>query len=154
MARGARAARDVAGPGLSYGLIAALAAAAPAQAGEVIVTVANVRSNLGHVRVAICPRESFLQKTCTIREGVPSVKGTTTVVFPDVPPGEYAAQGFLDEHDWHEVRRDLLGFPENGIGFSNDAPMKFGPPKWDDARFTVGAGGTVRIHMTLHYYAL
>lgn len=144
----------MAGPGLSYGLIAALAAAAPAQAGEIVVSVTNVRSNLGHVRVAICRQPFFLQKTCTIRQAVPSVKGTTTVVFPDVPPGDYAAQGYLDEHDWNEVRRDLLGFPENGIGFSNDAPMNFGPPTWDDARFSVGANGIVRVHMALHYYVL
>ncbi|GAN77438.1 DUF2141 domain-containing protein [Acidisphaera rubrifaciens] len=144
----------MAGPGLSYGLIAALAAAAPARAGEIIVTVTNVRSNLGHVRVAICPQATFLQKTCTIHQAVPSKQGTTTVVFLDVPPGEYAAQGFLDEHDWREVRRDLLGFPENGIGFSNDAPINFGPPKWDDARFSVLPDGAVHVHMTLHYYKL
>ena len=135
-------------------LTAATLAAAPARAGEVIVSVANVRSGVGHVRVAICTRRSFLQPTCTIRRAVPSEKGTTTVVFTDVPPGEYAAQGFLDEHDWGEVRRDMLGFPENGIGFSNDAPMNFGPPKWDDARFTVRPDGAVHVFMTLHYYAL
>ncbi len=81
------------------------------------------------------------------------MQGTTVVRFEDVPPGEYAAQAYLDEHDWGEVRRDLLGMPENGIGFSNDAPMRFGPPKWDDARFAVGAT-PVRVSVNLHYYAL
>jgi len=130
-----------------------LLAAAPAHAASVEVAVGNVRSALGHVRVAICTKETFLTATCQVRKGVPSMQGTTVVRFDDVPPGEYAAQAFLDEHDWGEVRRDMLGFPENGIGFSNDAPMRFGPPKWDDARFAVGTT-PVRISLNLKYYAL
>jgi uncharacterized protein (DUF2141 family) len=128
-------------------------AAAPAHAASVEVTVTNVRSALGHVRVAICTKETFLTPTCQVHRSVPSMQGTTVVRFEDVPPGEYAAQAYLDEHDWGEVRRDLLGMPENGIGFSNDAPMRFGPPKWDDARFAVGAT-PVRVSVNLHYYAL
>jgi uncharacterized protein (DUF2141 family) len=139
---------------LTGGLIALLVlAAAPAHAASVEVAVGNVRSALGHVLVAICTKDVFLTAACQVRRSVPSVQGTTVVRFEDVPPGDYAAQAFLDEYDWGEVRRDMLGFPENGIGFSNDAPMRFGPPKWDDAHFAVGAT-PVRVSLNLKYYAL
>jgi uncharacterized protein (DUF2141 family) len=124
-----------------------------AQAGTVEVEVDNVRSALGHVRVAICLQASFLKDRCEHDMAVVSVKGTTIVRFENIPPGEYAAQGYLDEKDWGEVRRDLLGFPEQGIGFSNDAPLRAGPPKWADARFTVGAT-PIRVRMTLRYFTL
>ncbi|HKM63275.1 MAG TPA: DUF2141 domain-containing protein [Acidisphaera sp.] len=135
-------------------LAAALAAAtAPALAGEVDVEVRNLRAATGHLRVAICREPEFLQPICTFRQAVPAVKGTMTVRFADVPPGTYAAQAYLDEHDWGEIRRDALGFPDQGIGFSNDAPMRFGPPSFADARFTVGAV-PVQVRITLTYYSL
>jgi len=155
----ARTAGDVARPRVSGAvkrvvLAAALAAAtAPALAGEVDVEVRNLRAATGHLRVAICREPEFLQPICTFRQAVPAVKGTMTVRFADVPPGTYAAQAYLDEHDWGEIRRDALGFPDQGIGFSNDAPMRFGPPSFADARFTVGAV-PVQVRITLTYYSL
>jgi uncharacterized protein (DUF2141 family) len=61
-------------------------------------------------------------------------------------------QGYLDDHDWGEVRRTLLGLPEQGIGFSRDAPFHFGPPSFDDAKFTVAPGVVTKVHMTLRYF--
>jgi uncharacterized protein (DUF2141 family) len=154
VSRRARAAGDLARPRLSHALIAVgLLLVAPARAATLEVTVTNVRSPQGHVRVAICTQDDFLTPKCRIRQGVPAQEGATVLRFENVPPGEYAAQAYSDEHDWGEVRRDLLGFPENGIGFSNDAPMRFGPPKWQDARFSVGEA-PVRVVIPLHYYGL
>ena len=129
------------------------AAVTPALAGEVDVEVRNLRASTGHLRVAICREPEFLQPHCTWQESVPAAKGTMVVRFTDIPPGTYAAQAYLDEHDWGEIRRDALGFPEQGIGFANDAPMRFGPPSFVDARFTVGSA-PVQVRITLTYYAL
>lgn len=137
-------------------LVSALAVgltAASARAGEVDVEVSNLKASTGHLRVAICPETEFLQPHCTFHQAVAAAKGTVTVRFTGIPPGVYAAQAYLDEHDWGEIRRDMLGFPEQGIGFSNDAPMRFGPPRFDEARFTVG-NAPVQVHITLRYYAL
>jgi uncharacterized protein (DUF2141 family) len=131
--------------------LALLAAPLAARAETVEVTVDNVRNANGHVRVAICDARNFLAKKCDHDAAVPSQAGTTTLRI-DAPPGVYAAQGYLDDHDWGEVRRTLLGLPEQGIGFSRDAPFHFGPPSFDDAKFTVAPGVVTKVHMTLRYF--
>lgn len=132
-------------------VVALLAVPLLAQAETVEVTVNNVRSAEGHVRVAICGKADFLKERCAYDMAVPSVKGTTTVRI-EVPPGTYAAQGYLDEKDWGEVRRTFLGLPRNGIGFSRDAPFRFGPPSFDEAQFSVVPGTVTRTVMTLRYF--
>ena len=32
----------------------------------------------------------------------------------------------------------MLGLPREAMGFSNDAPMRLGPPRFDSAAFAVG----------------
>lgn len=57
-------------------------------------------------------------------------------VFPDVAPGTYAVALLHDENDDGHMDRDLLGFPQEGYGFSNDAPTVLGPPSFGSAGFT------------------
>lgn len=116
------------------------AAAQPAPTGILQVTVANVRSDHGHVLVAVCPRESFLKPTCAWRGSTPSRVGTVVVEVTGLPPGVYAVQSYLDENDDHRLNRSLLGIPTEGMGFSNNAAFRFGPPSFDDAAVRVTAG--------------
>jgi uncharacterized protein (DUF2141 family) len=65
-----------------------------------------------------------------------------------VPAGRYAAQVFLDENKNGKVDRALFGIPKEGVGFSNDARISLGPPKWADAVFTnTGAAQTIRLNL-------
>jgi uncharacterized protein (DUF2141 family) len=68
-----------------------------------------------------------------------------------VPPGEYAAQAFLDENGNGEVDRGLFGIPKEGVGFSRDARIRLSPPKWRDAVFTHRAQPEV-IRFDLRYF--
>lgn len=132
--------------GLASSLVVGLSP--PAQAAPVTVDVTNVRSTKGHVRVAICPKETFLQDSCPFEAMAPSTVGVTTVAFADIPPGTYAAQVFQDEHDDGIVHRDFLGVPTEGIGFSNDAALHFRGPKFNEAAFEVG-DQPVRVRLRL-----
>ncbi|MGI4977170.1 MAG: DUF2141 domain-containing protein [Janthinobacterium lividum] len=142
------------------GVVAAVAALGlfPAAGGvaqpagvAVQVTVTNVRSARGHVRVAVCPRAAFLQPSCAWHAVAPAHAGSVVVVVPGVPPGVYAVQAYLDENDDGKINRSLLGIPEEGIGFSRDAPMRFGPPSFDDAAVQVGADGAA-VSLRLRYF--
>ncbi len=115
------------------------------------VTVTNVRSDRGHVRVAVCPRAGFLQPNCAWHAFAPAHVGSVVVVVPGVPPGVYAVQAFLDENDDGKINRSLLGIPKEGMGFSRDAPMRFGPPSFDDAAVRVGADGAA-VSLRLRYF--
>ena len=107
------------------------------QGGSVTFQVDHVRSDEGHVRVDVCTRDTFLQGGCPYSGEAPAVKGMTTVVVSGVPPGVYAAQVYHDRNDDHTVNRSRpLGIPREEIGFSNNAPIGFRGPRWDNAAFT------------------
>ena len=63
----------------------------------------------------------------------------------------WAAQAFHDENRNGVIDRNLLGIPKEGLGFSNDAPFRFGPPAFADAAVQVVAPGG-RIRLTLRYF--
>jgi uncharacterized protein (DUF2141 family) len=123
-----------------------------AAAAQVTVTITGVRDGRGVVRVAICPHADFLQPRCPYVGLAPAAPGAIRVVINGVPPGVYAAQAFQDANDNGILDRNWLGFPKEGIGFSHNAPMRFGPPAFKDAAFTVGTDA-LAISFPLRYFS-
>jgi uncharacterized protein (DUF2141 family) len=101
--------------------------------------------------VAVCTREAFLGPGCQWVGSVPARPGTVEARVIGVPPGTYAIQAFHDENDNMDLDRTFIGFPKEGLGFSNDAPMKYGPPSFDDAALAVPDTGAAAA-LTLKYY--
>jgi uncharacterized protein (DUF2141 family) len=118
---------------------AGLAIPGAAGAALVQVDVTGVSEARGHVRVELCTRDTFLTSDCPYAGQAPAVAGSTVVTIAEVPPGQYAAQAFLDETDQGVIHRNLLGVPRERIGFSNDAPLHVSGPRFKDAAFFVGA---------------
>jgi uncharacterized protein (DUF2141 family) len=75
-------------------------------------------------------------------------KGQAVCMFVDVAPGDYAVSVFHDENSNGKLDRNFMGMPKEGVGASNDAAGHFGPPKYDDARFSYKGGRSVSaIHL-------
>jgi len=72
-----------------------------------------------------------------------------SIIFKDVPPGKYGVVAFQDIDANKELKKNLLGFPKEPIGFSNDARIKMGPPSFSDAAIQVEAGKTITVQITL-----
>jgi uncharacterized protein (DUF2141 family) len=113
------------------------------------IEVGHVRNAQGRVHVALCPRAQFLSETCPYESSAPAAKGVTIITIT-APPGDYAAQAFHDENGNHQVDKNLLGIPREGVGFSRNARIRFGPPKWADAVITHGAQAQT-IQLDLRY---
>jgi len=124
--------------------------ASVAQAAKLEIVVANVRSGKGHVRVAACSPETFLKDSCQWNGEIKAAPGEVMVTL-EVPPGVWAVQAYQDEDGSGKVTRNFLGIPTEGLGFSNDALFRFGPPKFADAAFRLEPGGG-RIRLTLRYF--
>ena len=122
-----------------------------AHAATVLVTVSNVRNDHGQVLVAICTKASFLRPHCPWRGRSLAKPGDVLVRVDNVPPGTYAAQAFHDEDGNGVLERSMLGLPREAMGFSNNAPMRLGPPRFDTAAFDVGAKDTA-IGFKLRYF--
>lgn len=62
-------------------------------------------------------------------------EGAATCEFPGTQPGTYAIVVFHDENGDGKFNRDWLGLPQEGYGFSNDAPTHLHAPSFDAASF-------------------
>ncbi|KAJ8138067.1 hypothetical protein OY671_008720, partial [Metschnikowia pulcherrima] len=61
------------------------------------------------------------------------------IMFANVAPGRYAVASFHDENA--NGRSDKVSMvPKEGFGFSRDAPVRFGPPRFSAAASTLGEG--------------
>lgn len=117
---------------------------------DVEVRVLNVSHPGGTVRLALCTAAQWLSSGYSASVAVPARTGVVTAMLMAVKPGTY---GLLAHHDANgdgRINRDLLGRPTEGIGFSRNAPMLFGPPRFIDAAFTLAPGRAV-IEVTLRF---
>ncbi len=124
-----------------------------ASAAVVEIAVTGVVQARGHIHVDLCTEDTFLKDDCPYEGSAVAKPGSTVVTITGVPPGEYAAQVFHDEHDDGKVRRTVLGIPTEPIGFSNDAPLHVHGPKFKEAAFAVEHGVeriTLKLRSVLH----
>ena len=135
---------------LMLALLVPLTLGAGQDAGTLHVDVSNVRGRTGVVHVDICTQAQFL-KDCSRSAEAPAVVGVTRVTINGLPPGRYAAQVSYDENGNHKVDRALFGIPKEGVGFSNDAKIRFSPPKWEEAAFVYDGSPRV-IKLRLRYF--
>lgn len=123
---------------LGAGLAGALGGAAPA-ASDVSATVTGLRSSRGQVLACLTTRPDAFPDcekdpeahTLTVPAGE-----RVTLDFGQVHPGRYAVSLVHDENGNGKLDTRLM-IPREGFGFSRDAPVRMGPPKFDRAAFPV-----------------
>ena len=119
-----------------------MAAAPSARAAAVKVEVAGLRNGDGQVRACLWTKPDGFPNcsadSSAIRRSVKAQPGRVTVDFGEVPAGTYAVSVFHDEKGTGRVETNFLGIPRSGLGASNDARGRFGPPSFKDAAVTVG----------------
>jgi len=135
-------------------VLAAPLAAAPAQAGEVVVTVTDLRSDKGVVRACMTTRADIFPKCikdpAAHRAVVPAGKDLV-IRFTGVKPGDYAIALLHDENGNGKADRAMGMMPREGYGFSRDAPVRMAPPRFRDAVFAQGEG-TSRMTIRMRYF--
>ena len=77
--------------------------------------------------------------------------GAVDSVFDSLPAGEYAVSVFHDVNGNRILERSRLGFPKEGVGFSNDQKVRMSAPKFDKCKFTLSEGGNKKIVIQLDY---
>ena len=106
-----------------------------AQKNTITATVTNVTSNQGKVMFALHNKITFMKKPLQ-SANAKIVNGISTVVFKDVPAGEYAITCFYDKNENNKMDFEPNGMPKEDYGASNNV-MTFGPPQYNDAKFLV-----------------
>jgi uncharacterized protein (DUF2141 family) len=124
--------------------------ASPLAAGTLDVRVSGIEQPRGEILVALCTADEYLVRDCTHGGAAPADGGAVTIAVRDIPPGRYAVLVLQDLDGDRRLKRNLLGMPQEPVGFGNDASMRFGPPKFDAAAVDV-AEGTSSTRVQLRY---
>ena len=111
----------------------------------VTVAIAGLRNTKGHILACLTTKAATFPE-CekdpqSLRLTVPARNGPA-LVFRHVAPGIYAVSLFHDENANGRLDK-MMGIPAEGYGFSRDAAIRFGPPKFDAAKAVVGAADVV-----------
>jgi uncharacterized protein (DUF2141 family) len=116
---------------------------------RLIVQVQAIKAAKGEVAITVYPddRKRFLAPKGKLdRQRVPAVAPMTEVCFNLPAAGHYAVAIYHDENANRDFDRTLVGYPDEGFGFSNDAPTSVGLPSFEEVRFPVRDGdNTIRI---------
>ena len=132
-----------------------LMANSPPLAGDGIVNAqfTGLRSQKGMVRACLTRNpEYFLhcdKDPASFKQSVAASPGAH-LRFTGVPSGDYALTVLHDENG--NSRADMmLGIPREGFGFSENPRIRFGPPKFEAARFHVGPGEVTK-NIAIKYF--
>ena len=110
---------------------------------QVEVIISNFENEKGNALIGLYnSEESFLENPWKSKSAVIK-NGQVTVIFEDVPDGIYAVSAFHDEDSDQELDMFLGFYPIEDYATSNNAPARFGPPKWEDAKFELRNGEKV-----------
>lgn len=121
------------------------------ETGSVILVVEGITAQRGgSLSAGIFTQEFFPETGKAAYERYVSVEAAVMEIhFDEIPAGEYAAAVFHDLDNNGKLRTNFVGLPREPIGFSRDARIRMGPPSYDDAFFTVRAGETITLTITL-----
>jgi len=116
-----------------------LLSAAPLPAGEVVVEVSGLRSAKGQVLACLTANPRAFpdcRDDAAARKLAVPAASAAGLRFAAVPPGTYAVSLLHDENGNGKADMMLM-LPREGYGFSRDAAVRMGPPRFAAAAFAV-----------------
>jgi uncharacterized protein (DUF2141 family) len=119
-----------------------------AQNSNLTVTVLGLKNNTGVVISELYNAEGKFLKTSykTVSSAIKS--NTATVTFTGIPKAEYTVMVYHDENNNGKLDKNFIGMPKEPVACSNNAKGFMGPPKYEDAKFTISADTKINIKMT------
>ena len=117
---------------------AAILAPAGALAADLSLSVADGPAADATLYVALySDAAGYADSKPVASQTTPMREGKARLVFPGLAPGRYALRAFADENGNGKLDTMMM-VPREGYGFSRDAAVRFGPPRFAAASFAVG----------------
>lgn len=136
---------------ISLFLLAALAVmpvnAQSEEVGTLTINITGFQNDHSFAMVALFNSEDgFAGKEKAFRDAKIQIKDKkATCEFKDIPKGTYAVRLYHDENANGKLDKNFVGFPKEPYGVSNNAKSQMGPPKYDNAKFTVAGNKIIDI---------
>jgi uncharacterized protein (DUF2141 family) len=114
------------------------------QNASVEVIVKNIRAPKGSIRIGLFTNQKDFMKTPVQGRVVKAIGTEVTVVFEDLPAGDYAISVIHDENENGELDSNKMGIPKEGFAFGNNAMGSFGPPAFEKAKISLNGLNVVQ----------
>ncbi len=105
------------------------------QFGTVEVSVVNALNDEGTIQFALFNKENFRMQPLFAKSSIIK-NGVSSVLFENIPLGEYAIISFHDENGNNKMDFEINGMPKESYGTSNNT-FNVGPPQFENAKFIV-----------------
>lgn len=81
------------------------------------------------------------EKVKAVRHGFVPISGQAKEIkfYVDLPPGRYAVSVYEDLNRNHKLDHNVIGIPREPVGASNNPKGRFGPPRFAECSFELGA---------------
>lgn len=115
---------------------------------DLTVSVSGIKNNTGSLTAELYnSKEKFLKTSFkTVSSVIKS--NSASLTFTGIPKGEYTFLIYHDENKNGKLDKNFIGMPKEPVACSNNAKGFMGPPKYDDAKFTVSVDTKLNIKMT------
>lgn len=118
-------------------LLLSLTINAQSKTNNIEIYITNITSNDGTIRIGLYnSKDSFFKKIYK-SVAIKAKKGSLKITLDDIPYGEYAISLYHDKNNNKKLDSNFFKIPKEPYGTSNNAKGNFGPPKWEDAKFSV-----------------
>lgn len=113
----------------------------------VAVTLADIESDEGLIVVSVYSgSDGWLSEEGKVLEQRWPVRGQVVdgqfALELELPVGEYGLACYHDLNSNGKMDTNFIGIPKEPAVMSNNAPARFGPPKYKDAKFQLPEEGT------------
>ena len=138
---------------ISAALTALLLLTAAADAAEPItlnLVLTGLRSSAGEVRVCVWSEGNGFpdcRKSENVRRLAAPAAPEVRFAVEGLAPGSYAVSVIHDENDNRKLDKNFMGIPTEGVGFSHNPRVTFGPPAFAKARFDAATDTTQTIRI-------
>ena len=119
-----------------------------AQNADLTVSITDLKSNTGSLTAELYNSKGTFLKTA-YKKGSSTIKtNSASVTFSDVPKGEYTVMVYHDINNNGKLDKSFIGMPKEPVACSNNAKGFMGPPKYEDAKFTIASDSKISIKMS------
>ncbi|CAH0994075.1 hypothetical protein EMA8858_00182 [Emticicia aquatica] len=106
--------------------------------------ISNLKST-SVIRIAFYKKENQFpdeKKFAFAKEFKPNKIGEATLSLTDIPTGEYALAVYQDLNGNKQLDTNIIGFPKEPFGFSQNVRPKFSAPDYDECKISYNANNT------------
>lgn len=114
------------------------------------IEFSGIHPKHGNIVVALYrPKDRFPERDTRYKYLIIHPKNQTHIcaVFSNLPKDKYAIAAYLDENKNLYLDKNLVGYPTEKFGFSNNARSKFSAPSFEMAAFDLNNDKKIQIHL-------